>query len=120
MQGEYFLSEYWPLCRWFEDTVPLYRINMGIPAMAQWVKNLTAVAWVAGEVWVQRRSCAAAVAQVTAAAWIQFLAQNFHIAQVWSLKKLWTIASRPSNSYNHHICYSKLYYPLQITTVFQK
>ena len=30
-----------------------YNSICGVPAMVQWVKNLTVVSWVAAEVWVQ-------------------------------------------------------------------
>ena len=57
--------------------------------MVQWVKNPTAVAWVTAEVWVfipdlaqwiKRSSIVAAVAQVTAMALIQYLAQELPYA----------------------------------------
>ena len=59
--------------------------------MAQWVKNLTAVAGVTTEVQVQSpgpdrqikgSGIAAAVVQVTASAWIQSLAQELPYAMV--------------------------------------
>ena len=65
--------------------------------MAQWVKNPSAAAFVAVEVWVEtptsaegwRIRIAAAVAQITAAAWIQFLAQGTSIClgYDWKIKK---------------------------------
>ena len=36
-------------------TKPIKELSLGVPAMAQWVKNLTAAAGVAAEVRVQSR-----------------------------------------------------------------
>ena len=63
--------------------------RIGVPAVVQWVKNLTAAAWVPGEVqvqfpipvqWANGSSIATAAAQVTAVAWIQFLARELPYA----------------------------------------
>ena len=59
------------------------RMMWGVPAVAQWVKDATEEAWVAAEVQVWSWPCvsyrsrvATAMMQVTAAAWIQSLAQE--------------------------------------------
>jgi len=36
-----------------QETTPPTPCNLGVPAVAQWVKNLTAAVWVAAEVWAQ-------------------------------------------------------------------
>ena len=67
----------------------------GVPAVAQWVKDATEEAWVAAEVQVWSWPCvsyrsrvATAMMQVTAAAWIQSLAQEIlSAARCSNLKK---------------------------------
>ena len=46
----------------------LKKINFGVPAVAQWVKNLTTITWVAVE------------------AQVQFWPRNFHMPWLWLLK----------------------------------
>ena len=59
-----------------------------VPAVAQWVKNVIAMAWVAVEVQVQSLAQSTWVktpgvaVQVTAVAQIQFLPGNFHMLWV--------------------------------------
>ena len=68
---------------------------MGVPAVAQWVKNLTAVAWVAAEAagsipgpaqWVKRSGIDVAVAQATAEARAQSLARELPYASGMAIK----------------------------------
>ena len=58
--------------------------------MAQWVKSLTAVAWVTAEAWVQApagRSWLKGSSVVTAAFWTQSLAQELPYATGAAIKK---------------------------------
>ena len=62
----------------------------GVLTVAQWVKNLTATAQVAAQVWSGSRAphrglkgVAAAAAQLAGAAQIQSLARNSHMPLVW-------------------------------------
>ena len=57
-------------------------MDIGVPAMAQWVKNPTAAAWVAAEVqvWFLALQWAKGSSVATAVAWIQSLAQKFPYA----------------------------------------
>ena len=52
---------------------------LGVPAVAQWVKTLTAVAWV--DVEARVRSLAQCIG-LKAVAQIQFLAWHFHMPQL--------------------------------------
>ena len=69
---------------------------MGVPAVAQWVKNPTAAAWVVLEAqglipspgkWVKGASTATTKAQVTAVAQIQSLAQELPYAMGVAIQK---------------------------------
>ena len=71
--------------------------KIGVPAVAPWVKNPAAEAWVTGEMqvcslvqlqWVKGSSIAPAATQVTAMAWIQSLAQELLFALGAAIKKL--------------------------------
>ena len=70
---------YWDDLKLFNQKHTYINIKAGAPAMAQWVKNPTAAAWVAEEMqlrfqWVKGSWVAAAASEVATVVQIQFLA----------------------------------------------
>ena len=41
------------MVQWLTNPIRNHGVGGSIPGLAEWVKNLNAVAWVTGEVWVQ-------------------------------------------------------------------
>ena len=83
---------YWDDLKLFNQKHTYINIKAGAPAMAQWVKNPTAAAWVAEEMqlrfqWV-KGSCLLQLRQ-RLQLWFRFSSWpgNFHMPWVWSFKK---------------------------------
>ena len=73
-----------------------YKVILGGPAVAQWVKNPTAVVWVSAEAWVPSPARQSVLRDsVLWQLWCKSQLQlrfnpwprNFHILHIWPLKK---------------------------------
>ena len=67
-----------------------FKLYLQVPAMAQWIKNLTAVARVPAEAWIQSPAWSSGLKDLALAQlWLRFnpWSRNFHVPQMQPLKK---------------------------------